>query len=119
MELIPIKEWARVDPEGITVQLANKSELGFKLGAIIRDKKGRVVAWGYNKYKTHTSLGSGYNKTLHAEMDALYTAKKLGVDVKNMTMLVFRYNNCISKPCKDCLSKLEMHGIKTVYYSDK
>lgn|SRR5574343_4192 len=119
MELIPIKDWKKIDPDGIAIEISKKSTLDFKLGAVILDKKGRVVAWGHNKFKTHTTLGSGKFKMLHAETDCLYTAKKLNIDVSGMTMLVFRRNNCVSKPCKDCQDILRKHKIATVYYSFK
>lgn len=119
MELIPIKDWKKIDPNGIAIEVAKKSPLDFKLGAIILDKKGRVISWGYNKYKTHTSLGVGKFKMLHAETDAIYLSKKLGINISGMTMLVFRRNNCISKPCPGCQEILKKYKIAKVYYSVK
>lgn len=119
MELIPVIDWKKVDPDGIAVNLATKSPVDFKLGAIICNKRGRVVAWGYNTLKSHPTFGSGFLKTLHAESAALYCAHKLGIDVKGMSMFIFRRNNCISKPCKDCQKLLKSYGIRKVYYSCK
>ena len=119
MKLIPVTNWRKVDPKGKVVGIAEKSPVGFKLGAIICDKKGRVVAWGYNSYKSHPIFGAGNYRTLHAESAALYCAKRLGIDIYGMDMFVFRKNNRKSKPCKDCQKLLIEYGISKVYYSDK
>lgn len=119
MKLIPIEDWKTIDPDLVAVELAKESKASFKLGALICDKKGRIVASGYNKLKSHPRFGSGYSKNLHAEGAALLQAYKLNIDCTGFSMYVFRKNSCISKPCKDCQKLIEKAGIKIVYYSVK
>ena len=119
MELIPIREWTLVDPDGIAVEASGKSKEKFKLGAIICDKKGRVVATGYNRHKTHPLYGSGNFKMVHAEGAALMAADRLEIDVAGMTMYIFRHRGHLSKPCKDCQELLKKYKIKKVFYSTR
>ena len=120
MKLIPIENWSEIDPKHAAISCCSKSTAPFKLGAVICDKKGRVVAWGYNNSKkTHPAFGSGKYKFLHAESAAIYCSVRLGVDVKGMTLMVFREGSNLAKPCAGCQLLLKKYGIAKVYYSVK
>lgn len=119
MELIPIVDWKAVDPNGIAISLAKKSDESFKFGALVCDKKGRIVATGYNRHTTHPRYGSGPYKMLHAEGNALWSCEKLGINPKGLVMYVFRERSNLSKPCEYCTKLLKKHGIAKVYYSIK
>lgn len=119
MELIP-----ETDPDeddatwGLAINESSKSLMRFKLGAVIV-KRGKVIAFGHNKAKTHPRYGSksGFH-TLHAEGDSLWTAEKLEVDVKGATMIVYRKNALNARPCKDCQRLIREAGIKRVIYTN-
>lgn len=120
MELIPIQFWQNDETGLIAVEVANKSTHKFKLGAIICNRRGKVVAHGYNDpRKGSTKWGSGKFMTLHAEGAALMMASKLNIDVSGMTMYIFRENGNTSKPCPSCQALLHKAKIKKVYYSSK
>jgi len=119
MELIPIKNWETVDPNGIAVKLAERSDEAFRFGALVCDRKGRIVATGYNRHSTHPRWGSGPYKMLHAEGNALWACEKLGIKTKGLVMYIFRERQNISKPCKYCMELLKKAGISKVFYSDK
>ena len=61
--------------------------------------------------------------TVHAEVNAIcsYYDKK---NVRGMDLIVIRVNKCgtkfkNSRPCNDCIIKLQKLGIRKVYYSDE
>lgn len=61
--------------------------------------------------------------TVHAEVNAIcsYYDKK---NVRGMDIIVIRVNKCgtkfkNSRPCNDCIIKLQKLGIRKVYYSDE
>lgn len=120
MELIAIKDWYSLEKGQEAVEESHKSVAKFKLGAVILDKRGRVVASGHNDTRKGSSVfGSKVFKTLHAEGAALRSASKRGIDVSGMTMLIFRKGNNLSMPCPSCQAMLKQAGIKKVYYSSK
>lgn len=96
---------------------ASKSPLKFKIGAAIIDKKNRLVAVGHNSTKTHPKYGSKSPwNTMHAEGAALYNCKKLGIDPKGMTMIIYRRGG-LCKPCPDCQKLIEKAKINKVIYT--
>ena len=95
---------------------SEKSTMSFKLGAVIT-KKGKVLGSGYNVRKTHTRLGSGKFNMMHAEGAAIYSALKRGYDVEGSTMYIYRRNNNLACPCRDCQTIIRKYGIKKVIYT--
>ena len=119
MELIETYDVEEDDPTwALAITESSKSPLRFKLGAAII-KRGKLLGFGYNSYKTHPKFGSkdGF-KTLHAEGAALYSAKKLGNDVRGATMIIYRRGARNSKPCEDCQKLIEEAGISKVIYTN-
>ena len=100
--------------------MAEKSD-GFRarVGAVILDKKGRVISSGFNKRKTHplqVHYGSIKKPYLHAEMSALVNARK-----KGHTIVVARITKNgdlgLAKPCPVCAAAIADAGIKRVIYT--
>ena len=120
MELIEVNNVDESDPIwSLVASQAQKSTMYFQLGALIVDKKGRVLGKGYNTSKTHP-LGSKKDfKTMHAEISALYDCIKHKKDVKGSTVIVYRRGGRMSKPCSCCESTLKKFGVKKVIYSNK
>jgi tRNA(Arg) A34 adenosine deaminase TadA len=95
--------------------------------AIIKDKRGRVLALGKNTYtKTHPlmlKLGKRHNLTekiyLHAEVDAIIKCSEIE---RAYSIEVYRINtpgkHMPSKPCPICLSAIKATPIKYIQYTD-
>lgn len=116
MELVGTDAPSEDDPCWFkAIQMSKESTQKFKLGAIITDKKGRILGKGWNSTKTHP-LGSKEYKTLHAEISALYDCLKKGIDVTGSIAYVYRKNNKTSKPCECCTATLKRFGVKKVNY---
>lgn len=99
--------------------LSTYSKSRFPMSAVIVDKKGRILGYGYNSNKTHPRYGSKKNyMTLHAEGSALYCAKKLKNNVEGASIYVFRKGWRKAKPCVNCLALLDKEKISKVIYSD-
>ena len=111
-------------------EAASLSPMRRKLGAVLVDSKGSIIACGYNSYQTHPIYGtkkdtyryisnSGF---MHAEGACLYDAKKKGYQIQDLSscaMFVYRASWNLSKPCVHCQKLLVDFGVKTVYYTDK
>lgn len=87
-----------------------------------------VLKSTYNKFIKHVHIRKNnctytHYVTVHAEVNAIcsYYDKK---NVSGMDLIVIRVNNCgtkfkNSRPCNDCIIKLQKLGIRKVYYSDE
>lgn len=90
-----------------------------KVGAVILDKRGRIISTGFNKQKTHP-LQAKYappeKQFLHAEIAALVAARKDG-----HTIVVARRRKDghvgLAKPCPICAMAIADAGIKEVVYT--
>lgn len=107
------------------INLAKKSSLGWKHGAIVV-KDGKIIGRGTNYGYTSPLRG---HHSLHAEVDAIFNAVR---NIKNKKKIIgaelyvvnwYKYTNnkteilrC-SKPCNNCKRVIEMYGISKVYYS--
>lgn len=127
MILIPVSHWYNrflyvSKPAQLAADLADCSESKFRIGAVIADKKDRILGMGFNSLKTHPIFGSkpGY-QTLHAEGAAMYSVSKMGnIDLlEGSIMYVYRHNHQMAKPCVHCQKLIANYGIKEVYYSEK
>lgn len=95
---------------------ALKSCMTHKHGCVIVASDGTVVCEGYNHHKIHMN----HKYSIHAEVDALYKAKKQRWKLADCEMYVVRIGPGrlkYSKPCHDCAAVIERHGIRRVYYS--
>lgn len=99
-----------------TFKEALKSTHRFRLGCIIIDKRGTILAKGFNQVKTHPLSNTDY-KTLHAECDA---ARKL-VGGHELYAYIGRIKKNglpgLAKPCSCCQQLLKRVGVKYVWYS--
>lgn len=107
------------DKEFITIaeSLAHKSQMHYKLAAVIVHRK-RVVAVGYNRYLgLNSNIGLSDKWSIHAEADALRKA----IDyVHNnptckLTIYVARRGQKNAKPCENCIRILIPYIDRFVY----
>lgn len=107
----------------------NSDVYKYKHGACVV-KKGKILAVGYNQYKSHP-LQKMYNKTaktsktandpyyVHAEVKALSKLKDM--DLSDCEIYVYRLNcqgqNSISRPCNACMAAIVESGIKKIIYT--
>jgi len=97
-----------------------------KMGAVVADKRGRVLAQGVNAAKTHPKqaryakkAGKPKHVWLHAELAALVKCKQSGA--KSLYVLRLGKDDSIrlARPCEVCWQGIIEHGeIEDVYYSD-
>lgn len=97
------------------------------IGAVITDRKGRILSAGCNSYnKTHPRqvyyaemVGKQHKIYLHAELDAII--KLNHVQEKPYTIYIARVNKkgqpVCSKPCEICQMAIKDAGIKNVIYT--
>lgn len=103
----------------IAVSESSNSPMKFKLGAVIVDKKGRILGSGFNSGKTHPKYGSKPPFcTLHAEGAAIVSAKNSKTLSRAYAIYIYRRNNFLSKPCHCCLKMLQRLGIKKVVFTN-
>ena len=105
--------------------LDNRHE-GYNLGAVILDKRGCILNWGFNSYiKTHPAMVfNRYYRVeqifVHAECDAIYS---MSDKVTPYTMIIARINQrgdfLCAKPCVGCYSEIQKRGIKQVFYTEQ
>ncbi len=111
--------------KGLAINQAKKSKgigsnKNYRLGAVLFDKKRRVLAVESNSYKTHPLvLGFSEYPTLHAEMNCLVHN---GLDnSENCDIMVARIRKDnslgLAKPCPSCEAALRYAGIHKVYYT--
>lgn len=105
---------------GLAKDVSKASPMTFNLGAIITDKSGRVLATGYNTYKTHPIWGSEKNpyRHMHAECHALYQLSLKGINSHGKIMYVYRKNGLNAKPCEHCEAMIRQSGISKVIYTN-
>ena len=84
---------------------ANKSDLRFKLGAVIKYGKTKISA--YNVNKTHSTFGCGRYRSLHAESYCILRV-----------LYVYRAHGLMAKPCPDCEALIRRFRIKKVIYTN-
>lgn len=89
-----------------------------KVGAVIV-KEGCVVGVGYNgKPREFTGeinwqTSEKYKYVIHAEMNAVTNANRVGVSVRGADIYV------TLSPCASCMNLLIQHGIKNIYFKNK
>jgi deoxycytidylate deaminase len=107
-------------------KIALHSNINFKHAAALI-KKDTLYTSGFNKFIKEVKIRKDnvtqtHYKTIHAEVDALcnYHNKK---QIKGMDIIVIRINkkNLLrqSRPCNDCIYKLNKLGIRKVFYSNE
>ena len=105
-------------------KIAMISEISFRHAAALI-KGSTIYSSGHNKYIKEIEIKGVKNKlykTIHAEVDVIsnFPYKK---SIKGMDIIVIRINKGLSlrnsRPCSDCICKLEKVGIRKVFYSDE
>ena len=96
------------------VRQAMKSTMTHRHGCVVVASDGTVFQ-GYN----HHGIFMSHRYSIHADIDALYKAKKYPYPL--MEMYVVRINNKgslkYSRPCEHCQKEIQKHGIRKVYFS--
>lgn len=98
----------------LAASLSLQSPCRFKVGAVL-SKGNKVLASGTNLNKTHPKFGSGPYKYLHAEGNVLWIATRMGYDINNTIIYIYRQNNNLAKPCSYCQNMLDKYNIKSFY----
>lgn len=101
--------------------LAKRSEEKKKHGAVVI-KSGRVVGYGFNKFKNHTDYIPEELIKVHCSRHAEEVAIKCaGANARGATLYVARVNRADqdrnSKPCRICADLIKNSGIKRVVYT--
>jgi deoxycytidylate deaminase len=74
---------------------------------------------GENQHRQ--KIGNFFQKSLHAEVNALFKYNKNRKKIRNVSMYVVRLNSNyfgLAKPCPNCQYFLKSHKITRVYYTD-
>lgn len=104
----------------------DKNRDRFLLAAMIVNKN--KISIGFNSYvKTHPATiqpGPNYLITTHAEVDAINKWNENWEITKSTTMYVIGLNSSgnfcsSSKPCKGCMEKIGLFGIRNVIYINR
>lgn len=99
---------------------ATKSSVLYRHGCIAV-VSGKVIARGYNKYRTYSKDGLiSDNCSCHAEIDVLRKCLKLNI-TKKISLYIVRISNAEgllnSVPCGQCYNTMKQFPIKQVIYS--
>jgi len=99
----------------------------FNMGAIVADKKGQILSYGFNSYtKTHPKQYL-YNKGvrnnriyLHAEIDSLIKCSTLmsAAHILIVARLGRDGKLHLAKPCEGCMKAIVESKIKYAYYTN-
>jgi len=97
-------------------KLSEKSTMRYKLSAIIF-KKNRIINTGYNRWLTIGHKTKIYSATsIHAEADAIIGCSRQ--ELWGSSILIYRKNSGLAKPCKHCTDLIITSGIRTIYYTN-
>lgn len=98
----------------VAQRTADKSDCKYKVSCILVDRKGNIVARGYNH---HSSTSGRLGKwTVHAEIDAI--ASGIKKPSRNLTAFIYRRHGRIIHPCETCKALLKAYGITTIYHTN-
>lgn len=103
----------------------NKAQ--FNLGAVVVDKRGNPLAYGFNSYSKTHPIQKLYNRNindeaifLHAEISAL--VKCINIPQEAYAMIVARLGKDgkvrLAKPCKGCFAAIKDSKINKVFYTN-
>ena len=80
-----------------------------KVGAVIADNKGEVIAKGHNYNPNGLNCedihGNTYSSVIHAEIDAIENAKSLSITLEGYTIYISH------TPCYNCKKAIEENGM--------
>jgi deoxycytidylate deaminase len=105
---------------------ASNSEISYKHAAAIINGT-ELCAVNVNKYigshLVYNIYGKDivYHKTIHAEINVIGNSPGPKKNLKGLDIIVIRTNShgvlCNSRPCNNCINKMNKIGIRKVYYS--
>lgn len=107
------------------IKMAKRSSEKQQIGCVITDKKGRVIAAGYNRKKTHplqAQYAKQYNPEkiyLHAEIDAIIKLKGEIPHTLYVGRIMKSGDYGIARPCPICMAALIEVGVKRVVFTNK
>jgi cytidine deaminase len=98
------------------------SNRNYRVGAVLFDKRERIISCKCNSYKTHPNLVrfTSYPH-LHAESSCIFHQGLDNCDDLNLLVVRVSHKNnrlTMAKPCKVCENVIKEVGISNVYYSD-
>jgi deoxycytidylate deaminase len=107
------------------IAAALKSEYtGYKVGAAIYSKRGKLLTVGWNKQKTHVKqakwafeVGQPLRQFLHAEIDALIKIR----NEEPYSIVIVRLTKkglAMAKPCAICWRAISDTGIEKIYWTN-
>jgi len=99
------------------INVAKKSTMLLRHGAIIISKNGEIIGQGYNHFTDYMS----HQWSCHAEIAALLNIKNKREKLVDASLVVVRIGNDgipkLSKPCENCRKEILKFGIRRVFYS--
>ncbi|MBI3633154.1 MAG: hypothetical protein HY226_02585 [Candidatus Vogelbacteria bacterium] len=103
----------------MALDISRRSPCRVQVGAVLSDKKGRVISWGWNHYL------DAHKNTIHAEEYAFMRANPERIRVGGITLTIAgsHCNNhtwVYSRPCIErCLKLVLRHKIKNIEYTTR
>lgn len=119
------KELAMCDDKHLkrATEMASLSTFRQRIGCVITNKKGRVIAAGFNKKKTHPKQKAYAIKTdnehheyLHAEIDALVKSHHSPHTIY-ISRIMRNGNTGLARPCDICMMAIKEAGIQRIVYT--
>src|SRR5690348_3090200 len=101
-------------PKQLALDILHRSECRVKVGAVIVDRKGSILSWGWN------NPGDGFG--CHAEVHAIMRANPKRLDGSSIYVAGMRSRNKTfvpAKPCEDCQEWIVKVGLSKVHYLDR
>lgn len=105
-------------------QARMSTDFDVRVGAVITDKKGRVLSTGYNRRKTHPlqkyyadRVGRPCKIHLHAEISALVKCRSEEAHTIYVARVHVNDDVAPAIPCPICLAAIEESGIKKIVYT--
>jgi deoxycytidylate deaminase len=109
----------------MAAKIAELGEYPHRVGAVILDKKGRLVSFGFNKEKSHPvqadyacRVGERHRIYLHAEMMAIIKAKGKGHSIFIARLSKNGKTTKLAKPCPICSLAIKEAGISIIHYTE-
>jgi len=109
-------------PKELVMDILYRSNCRVKVGAVIVDRKGSIMSWGWNHTKMWGSGTDGTDWGCHAEAHAIMRAnpKRLNRSTIYVAGLYSKNLNPVcAKPCENCATMIEKMGIGKVVYLDR
>ena len=91
---------------------ARQSPAHVKVACILIDRRGHIVAIGYNHFGNGRGLMGRH--MIHAERDALDRVRKPSPE---LTMVLVRRHRKLITPCDSCMKLINAYQIKTIIHT--